>query len=256
MSSRRTLLREEAEEEGVVEEEAPSPSLTPPPTYMNAFTLHRLSKWHLPDSMFLGVYAADQLPRPLPRGPCGFVANTDPVWRRGRHWVAFSLNHNGYGHYFDSFGKPPPRPQWRQYLERHSPRHQWFWSMRAVPRPTSQSCGPFTLYYLHSQHTTPLTISDTRLMHGVTERDVYRALYLWRRACRGRGLERVMVLPVLIPILIGLAKLKATAAATAGVGAGVEVGIKAIHGAVQRNRCGKMHPPVQHKPPMVMLHEM
>ena len=34
-----------------------------------------------------GVYAADRLPRTIPYRPLLYIANTDPHFRPGRHWV-------------------------------------------------------------------------------------------------------------------------------------------------------------------------
>ena len=53
-----------------------------------------------------GVYAADRLPRTIPYRPLLYIANTDPHFRPGRHWVVI---HFGEEHieYFDPLGKEP-----------------------------------------------------------------------------------------------------------------------------------------------------
>lgn len=149
------------------------------PRGMIAFEVYSLGKAHLPSSVFLGVYAADTLPSTLPHSrACGFVANTDPAAQKGRHWVAFYFDRNGNGHYFDSFGQPPPREDWKDYLLHKARTRQWFWSPRPLQSASSPNCGPFAIYYLCVRHTTPLSITDTRLMKDVTEQKVFQTLHI------------------------------------------------------------------------------
>lgn len=56
---------------------------------------------------FVGVFAADTLPLPLPHKPALLIANTDPKYRPGQHWVAIYVDAKGRGEYFDSYGLPP-----------------------------------------------------------------------------------------------------------------------------------------------------
>ena len=53
-----------------------------------------------------GVYAADQLPRTIPYRPSLYIANTDPHFRPGRHWVVIYFGEEPI-EYFDPLGKEP-----------------------------------------------------------------------------------------------------------------------------------------------------
>ena len=59
---------------------------------------------------FLGVcplYPSDRLPYKIVKidyGPRLLVANTDPHYKRGQHWVAVYISRQGPVKFFDSFG--------------------------------------------------------------------------------------------------------------------------------------------------------
>ena len=54
----------------------------------------------------LRLYLADQIPSHLPCG-MGIIANTDPAYLRGHHWLGFYLIQNDELECFDSYGKSP-----------------------------------------------------------------------------------------------------------------------------------------------------
>ena len=54
---------------------------------------------------FCGVFPSDQLPKVIERFPCGFVANTDPRDKPGKHWVAFYFSSEQKGQFFNSYAK-------------------------------------------------------------------------------------------------------------------------------------------------------
>src|SRR5271163_165042 len=65
---------------------------------------------------FVGVFAADRLPRRLPsRRPLLLVCNTDRYDQEGKHWIVIYLAINSRGEYFDSFGQSPP-PAFVRYM--------------------------------------------------------------------------------------------------------------------------------------------
>ena len=55
----------------------------------------------------IGVFAADKLPRDLPRSPFGFIANTDVHTNPGQHWCAFYSPWGRQFDFFDTYGKTP-----------------------------------------------------------------------------------------------------------------------------------------------------
>ena len=59
-------------------------------------------------SIFLDVYASDELPTILARArPLVIVANLDPAPRPGSHWVSIYIDEQT-GEYYDSLGQAPP----------------------------------------------------------------------------------------------------------------------------------------------------
>ena len=60
---------------------------------------------------FLGVYAADRIPRldeKQEHYPCALIANTDPSTESGEHWIAYYLSSpNSPIEFFDSYGLEP-----------------------------------------------------------------------------------------------------------------------------------------------------
>ena len=89
---------------------------------------------------FDGVFAADK----LPDEPRLLVVNTDPASRPGRHWVCISVDKDGRGEYFDSFGRRPTA-----YLERYMNRHcsSWTFNCRQLQSVMSRFCGHYCINY-------------------------------------------------------------------------------------------------------------
>lgn len=58
-------------------------------------------------SSFKGVYSRDTLPQNLSSLPSLIVANTDPSYLRGSHWVAIWISGKKVGYFFDSYGLAP-----------------------------------------------------------------------------------------------------------------------------------------------------
>lgn len=102
--------------------------------------LHHLS------ARYAGVFPADRLPRVWTRSTA-LIANTDEHDRPGQHWVAFYIDEQGKGTYFDSYGLPPLDPRFLQRLRRNSTSHQW----NTVPLQGtfSQTCGQYCCVFLH-----------------------------------------------------------------------------------------------------------
>jgi len=94
---------------------------------------------------FLGVFPAEKIPsrRDIQRYPCCFVANTDPSWLPGTHWVAVFVGKNGLIEYFDSYGRRPMSPKMRAFCGR-----DYVYNPKVVQSIFSQSCGQFCIYFL------------------------------------------------------------------------------------------------------------
>src|SRR5215469_14145104 len=56
--------------------------------------------------IFKGVFPCDKLPE-ISSYPACLVANTDPSYQAGEHWVCMFFDETGRGEYFDSFGYAP-----------------------------------------------------------------------------------------------------------------------------------------------------
>lgn len=95
--------------------------------------------------LYAGIYAADTLPRTVTR-PSLLIANTDPKRKPGAHWVAFYIDTNGYGEYFDSYGLPPIVETHRQFLDRQCT--TWTWNSVELQSYTSRVCGEYCVLYL------------------------------------------------------------------------------------------------------------
>jgi len=92
---------------------------------------------------FLGVFAADRLPRQLPpRRPLLLVCNTAPHRHSGEHWVAIFVDVKG--EFFDSFGAPPQQT-FRQYLEKFC--NSFTFNDKMLQSVISYHCGHFVVFY-------------------------------------------------------------------------------------------------------------
>jgi hypothetical protein len=112
-------------------------------------TLMRQDKHVAP--LFEGVFAADTLPRRLHKRPALIICNTDPVSKPGEHWVAFYVDKNGDGEFWDSYGMPPIIPQHRQFLDRLC--RKWVYNHTSLQAIDSLVCGEYcVLYLIHRAH--------------------------------------------------------------------------------------------------------
>lgn len=94
---------------------------------------------------FIGVFSADKIPENFSphRLPCCFIANTDPSWLPGSHWVCVFLDKNGNIEYFDSYGRMPMSPKMKTFC-----RKNYQYNPRMIQSLFSVSCGQFCIFYL------------------------------------------------------------------------------------------------------------
>lgn len=112
---------------------------------------------------FRGVFMADTIPRnisnellPLQKKRrrrrngehlgWGIIINLDESNKPGSHWVAFWLNNDQTGEYFDSFGSPPPTNV-SQALIKLAPT-QIVYSKNSLQHEQSSSCGLYCIFFI------------------------------------------------------------------------------------------------------------
>lgn len=86
------------------------------------------------------VYACDTVPTTFKYLPVCYIMNTDPISKRGKHWVAVYLSPDGNHEFFDSYGRPG-------YAEEGN----WYYNTKRLQGPMSKTCGQFCLYYLRER---------------------------------------------------------------------------------------------------------
>ena len=100
--------------------------------------------------LFAGVFAADTLPKtPVHTKPRGYIVNTDPRTRPGRHWIALWTEDNGVCQVMDSYGLPlamHQTPHLQAWLRKH-------WSVveantQSLQALNSATCGHYALRFL------------------------------------------------------------------------------------------------------------
>lgn len=97
---------------------------------------------------FRGVYSSDQLPKVrVDRLPCAVVANTDPITKPGKHWVAFYIDEHNHAEYFDSYGLKPTLAAFKTFLTRNSV-GEWITNDTPLQGAFSSVCGQYCLFYL------------------------------------------------------------------------------------------------------------
>lgn len=96
------------------------------------------------DCLCLGVFPVDKLPPPEAYPFC-LIQNLDDSTKEGSHWTATYVDHDGYGFYFDSYGKCPPK-RIESYLNKHC--EDFMHNGNTVQGLYSSSCGQHCLYFL------------------------------------------------------------------------------------------------------------
>ena len=97
---------------------------------------------------FLGVYSRDTLPTKMKsQYPISLISNTDLQLDEGTHWVAFYIDDNGKGHYFDSYGRPPIHDEFENFLANHCP-GGYSWNRKKLQCDTCVTCGQYCCCYI------------------------------------------------------------------------------------------------------------
>ena len=95
---------------------------------------------------FKGVFPCDQLPYNLSL-PLNIIVNTDPSYLPGEHWVCISINKNGFGQYFDSFGLYPIKEEIFKFLEEKC-YNGWSYNQVTLQNINSNTCGNYCVLYI------------------------------------------------------------------------------------------------------------
>lgn len=101
--------------------------------------------------IFCGVWACDQLPFGKPfHAPSFFIVNTHPASYPGEHWLALTLEEDGTGTFFDSFGYPPHYSFYPSdifaFLRDNCTRIRY--NTKQIQHELSSACGHHCVYYL------------------------------------------------------------------------------------------------------------
>lgn len=110
---------------------------------MDTLTIRKLLKTY---RCFKGVFPCDQLPY-NEKPPLNIIVNTDPSQLPGSHWIAISINKDGRGHYFDSFGLRPMVQEITAFLEIKCTKG-WSHSSIQIQNITSETCGNYCVLYI------------------------------------------------------------------------------------------------------------
>ena len=96
-------------------------------------------------TLYLGTYAADQVPARSPFYPCCLITNTDPSDLPGMHWVAIYYPNPNEIEFFDSCGNPPTAFNFtiRNTFVRYNPYE--------IQSLDSTSCGHYCIYFLYER---------------------------------------------------------------------------------------------------------
>jgi hypothetical protein len=99
----------------------------------------------------IGVFAADKLPRQLPRTPYGFIANTHIHTKPGQHWCAFFSDAKGRVEFFDTYGRTPNRNShyFQQWIEMKAYSLQL--NHVQIQGDHSLLCGLYCILFLHQR---------------------------------------------------------------------------------------------------------
>ena len=100
---------------------------------------------------FYGTVACDRLPsHPIKKEPRGYIVNTDPHYRGGRHWLALWTPSRDVCEVMDSYALPLESYETTEPLQDWL-KSQWkyvIYNEQSLQSIYSKSCGDYALFYL------------------------------------------------------------------------------------------------------------
>ena len=93
-----------------------------------------------------GVFPLDLMPPSRGRPEC-MVVNLDPQNKPGSHWIAIYINQDGFGEFFDSYGRCPEKKEIKNYLKKNC--KDWTVNEKLLQSPLSSTCGQYCIYFLY-----------------------------------------------------------------------------------------------------------
>lgn len=104
-----------------------------------------------------GVFAADQLQNVTLN--TGFIANTDPHSKSGKHWCAFYIDENGHVDFFDSYGRLPRCNS--SFFDTWLKKNASSVTLNSIQLQSNESfvCGLYCILFLH-QRISGYTLND------------------------------------------------------------------------------------------------
>lgn len=91
------------------------------------------------------VYASNELPIFMSK-PIYLISNLDPNTKPGSHWIAISIDVNGFGEYFDSYGRKPAGHH-LTFLKNNAKR--WVYNPFTIQNNFTSVCGQYCLVFLY-----------------------------------------------------------------------------------------------------------
>lgn len=114
---------------------------------MNTIELNRTLRTNkIPSRFFKGVFPCNYLPKRVKRPAC-VIANTDPSYKSGTHWVAFFIPKKGPAEYFDSFGGYPVNKFFQKFLMTNS--SVFINNKKRLQSAFASTCGYYCCMYLY-----------------------------------------------------------------------------------------------------------
>jgi hypothetical protein len=96
-------------------------------------------------SVLTGIYAINTLPIRV-QYPAGLIVNLSVSGTQGTHWVVIYINNIRHGFYFDSLGRPPPKPI-EKFLKRNCVLYHF--NNIKFQDDLSVYCGQFCIVFLY-----------------------------------------------------------------------------------------------------------
>lgn len=95
---------------------------------------------------FKGVFASNRLPKSSVIKPSFYIANTDPSYKSGQHWVAFYFPKNKPAEFFCPAGEPPIKP-FISFLNKNS--ETFIYNKRRIQSESSILCGVYCCIFIY-----------------------------------------------------------------------------------------------------------